>query len=281
MPFGGLVGVSVTLPSPMAPGAGLLLMIHGMGSDWDEHDAIAGEWADRYNMICVQVRDRHAGPRGLEVPIDLGKYQTVDCLRAVAWVLDRWPCDRRRIFVWGGSAGGHMALMSMVLAPELFAGGIVCCPFTHATLPGEIPGEWQDGWMRRCIPEGPVPEEEMTIRSPLRLAHRLVRPLVLMHGDADDVVSPVHSRRLAAALAARNAPAHYVEIPGADHDFFGGPAGLSSRKAATEREGESLLKGHSAVEGRFPRHEAVSDGWLVEIDADKMPALRKREIHTP
>lgn len=278
VPFGGKIGVSAALPARVTPETGLLLMIHGMGSDWDEHDALAGQWADRYNMICLQVRDRHAGPRGLEIPVDLGKYQTIDCLRAVAWALGRWPCDHRRIVVWGGSAGGHMALMSMILAPELFAAGIVCCPFTHPTMPGEITEEWQDGWMRRCIPDGPVPEEEIDIRSPLRLVHRLTRPLLVMHGDADDVVSVVHSRRLTAALAARNAPARYVEIPGADHDLCGRPAGFSSRKEATEREADSLLRGRFPIEGHFLRHDPVIGGWLVETAAEDLPMLsRKRE----
>jgi len=274
VPFSGRVGVSVTLPAQTTPETGLLLMIHGMGSDWDEHDVLAGEWTDLYNMICLQVRDRHAGPRGLKIPIDLGKYQTIDCLRAVAWALQRWPCDRRRIVVWGGSAGGHMALMSMILAPELFTAGIVCCPFTHPTMPGEIVGDWQDGWIRRCIPQGPAPEDELVIRSPLVLAHRLTRPLVLMHGDADDVVSTVHSRRLAAALATHNAPVRYIEIPGANHDFFGGPTGLSSRKAATEKEADDLLKGSLPVEGRFPYRDRIIGDWLVETAKDGLPTLR-------
>lgn len=279
--FDGWVGVSIVAPVHLTPETGLLLMIHGLGSDWDEHDAVARDWAQRYDMICLQVRDRHAGPRGLECPMDLGKYQAVDCLRAVAWTLGRWPCDRRRIVVWGGSGGGHMALMSMVLAPALFSAGIVCCPYTHPTLPGELGGEWQDGWIRRCIPEGPVPEEEIFIRSPLRLAHRLTRPLLLMHGDADTVVSVEHSRRLAARLGELGAPLRYREVAGGNHDLSGGPAGLSSRIEATEREAGDLLSESFTMEGRMPGRDPIFGDWLVETADDGLPTLTRNRVQRP
>lgn len=276
VPFTGWIGISATLPQNHSCKTGLLLMIHGMGSDWNEHDSITVQWANQFDLICIQVRDRHAGPRGLEIPIDLGKYQTIDCLRAVAWSMERWQINRRRIYVWGGSGGGHMALMALVMAPNLFAGGVVCAPFTHPTFPGEIEGEWQDGWIRRCIPQGPVPEDEITIRSPLRLSQRIKAPLLLMHGDADSVISVEHSRRLARVMKGRNT-FEYIEISGADHDFFGGSDGMCSRKLATETAGSSVLLRCGSVEGCLPLSEQLTGAWFIHLDVLGFPSLNKME----
>ena len=262
IPFEGYVGVSVTQPNRMTAGTGLLLMIHGLGSDWDEHDKLAAEWSERYDMLCLQVRDRHAGERGMAVPMDFGKYQTIDCLRAVQWVLGRYDVDAKRIVVWGGSGGGHVTLQCALFAPDLFAAAISCCPYTHPTVEGEIVGEWQDGWIRRCIPEGAPPASEQAIRSPLVNVERLKTPVLLMHGSEDRVVHPLHSRRLAEAARAAGRPLRYREITGGDHNFYGGLDGLYSRKNATELLGNHLMISKSAQSVRIAATKPT-EGWWV------------------
>jgi acetyl esterase/lipase len=241
IPFAGWVGVSVSRPTVRRERPGLLLMIHGLGSDWDEHDRLARRWADRYGLVCLQVRERHAGPRGLEIPADLGKYQTVDCLRAILWALDREDVDPRRVLLWGGSGGGHLALQCALYAPELFAGVVACAPITQMTYPGEISNEWQDGWIRRAIPSGPIPTDEVELRSPVHLIGRLHCDAVVLHGDRDPVVSCEHSRRLVDAAQGRVQTLRYIELPGGDHDFGGAPAGLGTRADATEHYAAHIL----------------------------------------
>lgn len=272
IPFSGTVGVSVIRPARLTRRTGVLLMIHGLGSDWDEHDRLAPLWAARYDMICLQIRDRHAGPRGLEIPVDLGKHQVVDALRAVLWALGRWRADRRRIVVWGGSGGGHMALLCGAYAPELFSAVIACCPFTP-TLPGEIPGDWQDGWIRRCVPGGPVPSAARALRDPAGLAHRFACPVLLLHGDADPVTGIEHSHRILRAAQRQGAQVRLVTIPGGDHDFFGGPPGLASRKEATERHADTLLRASARRPGIF-RAGPLAAGWSLQAGPDGLPVLR-------
>jgi len=274
IPYCGNIGVSVVLPEVRTARTGLLVMIHGLGSDWDEHDDTARDWADRFDLICIQVRDRHAGPRGLEIPVDLGKYQTIDVLRACQWAVRRFAPDLRRIFIWGGSGGGHMGLMATIMAPNLFAGAVICAPFTHPTFPGDIPEEWQDGWIRRCIPDGPVPQCEILVRSPLELHQHIRTPIVLIHGDKDNVVSCEHSRRLANKLFGTPGKFLYVELEGADHDFFGGRSGCDSRKVASETLAGDMLNGKADENGRFPVSEVLACGWCCELQDDEWLYLR-------
>ncbi len=262
IPFEGDVGVSVTRPARLTAASGLLLMLHGLGSDWDEHDKLAADWSDRYDMLCLQVRDRHAGQRGMAVPMDLGKYQTVDSLRAVQWALERYDIDAKRVVVWGGSGGGHMALQCVLFAPDLFTAAISCCPYTHPTLEGEIVEEWQNGWIRRCIPDGDPPASEQAIRSPLANIGRLTTPVLLMHGSDDRVVHPLHSRRLADAARASCRPLLYREITGGDHNFYGGLDGLSSRKNATELIGNHLMISKKPSSAKVCAHSPTK-GWQV------------------
>ncbi|MGW2227870.1 alpha/beta hydrolase family protein [Streptomyces formicae] len=48
-------------------------------------------------------------------------------------------------------------------------------------------------------------------------AHRLERPLMLVHGLSDDNVLPVHMLRFSAALLAAGRPHTVLPLPGASH----------------------------------------------------------------
>lgn len=282
VPFQGQVGVRITSPSQASNNSGLLVIVHGLGSDWDEHDRLAENWAEEFDVHCLQLRDRHAGPRGLQPPMDLGKYQTIDLLRAVCWAIGNLSFNHRRLFVWGGSGGGHMVLQAAIMAPELFTQAIACCPYTTITRPGEIAGDWCDGWVRMLVERGSdldnVPRHELDIRSPLLHTNRLSTPLLLLHGDSDAVVSVEHSRALAAAMAA-SVDFRYVEIPGGDHDFFGGPPGLSSRKEATETLAETILKGIGRLGGNWASTPFA--GVRLILNSQNWPTLVPRDDATP
>ncbi len=259
IPFTGAIDVTVTRGT-IASDTGLLLIVHGMGSDYDQFDDLSRRWALRYDMLCLQVRDRHAGPRGLEIPYDFGKYQTVDYLRAVYWALQEFELNRRRVIVWGGSGGGQIALLSLCYAPHLFAGGVALAPIVLPTMPGQMSApEWQDGWMRRCVPEGPVPADELEVRNPLALCGNIDAPVVLMHGSEDREVAVEHSRLMCKALRRAGGTVTYHEILGGDHQFAGGPAGFESREQATETVADDLLR-----DTRRPQTPQLS-GHVVEV----------------
>jgi len=247
---------------------GLMLMIHGMGSDFHEHDDIAKKFTSLFNVVCLQVQDRCAGKKCPYMPTDLGKYQTIDCLNAVNWVINNYHLDLKRIYVWGGSGGGHMALLSIIYAPNLFAGCVSHAPFTKATLPGEIANEWQDGWIKLCIPVGKIPNEEIEIRSPVMLANKIKTPLMLIHGDADETVSVTHSRILSSKLKElNNRSFKYHEIPGGTHNLSRAQSStLDTRfKATTVFASELLLSSKKNI--TFSKHNVpITDYYHVSVD---------------
>ncbi|MGI5467228.1 prolyl oligopeptidase family serine peptidase [Streptomyces sp. CA-132043] len=57
--------------------------------------------------------------------------------------------------------------------------------------------------------------------SPLAHVHAGAPPFLLVHGEADTMVSCTHSEALAAALRAAGAPAELRREPGADHGWHG------------------------------------------------------------
>jgi dipeptidyl-peptidase-4 len=54
-------------------------------------------------------------------------------------------------------------------------------------------------------------------------AARLTRPLLLIHGLADDNVYPVNTLRLSDALLAVGRPHEVLLLPGVGHQAIGGP----------------------------------------------------------
>ena len=59
--------------------------------------------------------------------------------------------------------------------------------------------------------------EEYACRSPLESVERISCPVLLLHGEEDDVVPVEHARLLAQALEARNKPFELGILPGEGH----------------------------------------------------------------
>jgi dipeptidyl-peptidase 4 len=118
--------------------------------------------------------------------------------------------DLRRVGIRGWSFGGTLAALAVLRRPDVFraavAGAGVTDPLLHNTHwrerfnghPAACPDSYRDG-------------------SLLRLAPGLSRPLLLIHGLADDNVFPVHTLRLSQALLAAGRPHEVLLLPGVGH----------------------------------------------------------------
>ncbi len=126
--------------------------------------------------------------------------------------------DGKNIFMLGGSRGGMMTYLAIKDGAELNAaatfGGI-------ADLSAED-GDWPTlaAKFHARIPD-PKPALEVMIeqRSAAKWPQDLARvPLLVMHGDADTTVPPIHSQRLNDALSAH--PDHKLVLyPGGNHSL--------------------------------------------------------------
>jgi acetyl esterase/lipase len=177
---------------------------------------------------------RLSGEARFPAPLD-------DVRTAIGWVGEHaadYGLDTGRVFLWGDSAGGHLALLAALTGarvpgpgvPGSAAQGVVAWfPVTDlAGLPTDMAGAGG-------VPDhGPESREALLLGAPASSVPDLAReaspvshasaaapPVLLMHGAADDLVPPAQSIRLAEALSAAGATAELELVPGATHMWNG------------------------------------------------------------
>lgn len=143
-----------------------------------------------------------------------------DVLTAWCWVIDRaerWNLDVDRIFVSGGSAGGHLALMTAIhLVAEkqqpIPAGCLLFNPVVDTSTWPFFDSYPDLNPMERIIPGLP--------------------PMLILHGEKDEAV-PIDSVRRYVALAKKaGIDAKLVSYPGQKHAFFN--QGIASPEIAND-----------------------------------------------
>jgi dipeptidyl-peptidase-4 len=149
----------------------------------------------------------------------------VDALHAAA---EHHPdLDLERVAIRGWSFSGYLAAGAVLLRPDVF----------HAAVAGALPAErrlYDSYWEERFLGHPLVQPDAYERCSLLPHAHRLSRPLMLVHGLADDNVFPAHTLRLSAALLAAGRPHTVLPLPGAGHHVAG--EGVADNLLRLERD---------------------------------------------
>ncbi|MEU1122895.1 prolyl oligopeptidase family serine peptidase [Streptomyces sp. NPDC005899] len=133
----------------------------------------------------------------------------VDALRATA---ERFPglLDLDRVAIRGWSHGGYLALLAVLRRPDVFHAAVAGAPVTDRLLYNTFYTERYLGH-----PEGRA--DVYAANSPLTEAASLCRPLMLIHGLADDNVVAAHTLRLSSALLAAGRPHTVLPLSAATH----------------------------------------------------------------
>jgi acetyl esterase/lipase len=154
-----------------------------------------------------------------------------DVRTAVGWIRDNaapYGLDASRVFLWGDSSGGHLALLAGLTGAKVQA-VVAWFPVTDlAGLPGDVaaaggtPDFGPDSREAQFLgaPASAVPE---LAREASPIAHASVGapPILLMHGAADDMVPAAQSVRLAEALTSAGTEVELELVPGARHFWNG------------------------------------------------------------
>ncbi|MFD3511592.1 prolyl oligopeptidase family serine peptidase [Streptomyces sp. NPDC058657] len=217
---------AVVLPRGHAPGRRLPVLLDvygGPGAQAVTNDPRAQQhrqwWADQgFAVVTVDNRGTsnvspaftHAMYRGFSrVTLD----DQVAALHELASLNPE--LDLGRVAVRGWSYGGYLAALAVLRRPDVFHVGIAGAPPTdfraydtayterYLGLPDENPG---------------VYEEDCLVKD----AAALRRPLLLIHGLADDNVHPSHSLRLSEALTRAGREHELLTLPGVSHMTPGG-----------------------------------------------------------
>jgi len=116
-------------PDCINDNTGAMLFTHGWGGNRFQHRDKMEYTADEFNLVCISVEYRQSGydfnpvtGLGAYLPYDASFYQVFDVLNGLRFVLTLiQKINRKRLFHYGGSQGGCIALLSSIFAPDTFA----------------------------------------------------------------------------------------------------------------------------------------------------------------
>lgn len=132
----------------------------------------------------------------------------IDALHAAAERYD--ALDLNRVGIRGWSFSGYLAAGAVLHRPDVFHAAVAGAPPTDRRL-------YDTYWEERFLGHPDVQPEGYERSSLLAHADKLTRPLLLVHGLADDNVAPAHTLRLSAALLAAGRPHTVLPLPGVGH----------------------------------------------------------------
>jgi dipeptidyl-peptidase-4 len=118
--------------------------------------------------------------------------------------------DRDRVGVRGWSFGGYLAALAVLTRPEVFHAGIAGAPVTEWRL-------YDTHYTERYLGDPFTDPEPYDVSSLLPLADQLTRPLLLIHGLADDNVVAAHTLQLSSALLAAGKAHEVLPLSGVTH----------------------------------------------------------------
>jgi dipeptidyl-peptidase-4 len=171
-------------------------------------------WADQ-GFAVVVADGRGTGARGRSwdraVRDDIAAVTLEDQVTVLHEVAAKEPdLDLDRVAIRGWSFGGYLAAMAVLRRPDVFHAAVAGAPVTdwalydtfyterYLGLPDEAPEVYE---RTSLIPDAPA----------------LRRPLLLIHGLADDNVVAAHSLRLSSALLAAGRPHDVLPLSGVTH----------------------------------------------------------------
>ena len=122
--------------------------------------------------------------------------------------------DLGRVGIRGWSFGGSLAALAVLRRPDVFHVAVAGAGVTDQLL-------YNAFWRERFLGHPDEFPERYEACSLVLAAPKLTRPLLLMHGLADDNVYPANTLRLSSALLAAGRPHEVLLLPGVGHQAMG------------------------------------------------------------
>nr|WP_145487129.1 MULTISPECIES: prolyl oligopeptidase family serine peptidase [Streptomyces] len=150
-----------------------------------------------------------------EIKDDLAEIVLQDQVDALRSLAERFPLDLTRVAIRGWSFGGYLSALAVLRRPDVFHAAVVGAPVTDLRL-------YDTHYQERYLGD-PNEQPDVYRRNSLIDDAGLVdaaephRPMMVVHGLADDNVVVAHSLRLSSALLAAGRPHEVLPLSGVTH----------------------------------------------------------------
>ncbi|HTU67000.1 MAG TPA: S9 family peptidase [Steroidobacteraceae bacterium] len=215
---------------------------------------VANAWGNLFHQYLAQhgyvvfaLDNRGSGLRGTKFETTLvengagrmAKVEVQDQVRGVEFLRTLPYVDGARIGIFGWSYGGYMTLMCLMQAPDAFAAGVAGAPVTDWAL-------YDTHYTERYLSTPQANPAGYAASNVLTYAKDLRRPLLLVHGMADDNVLFAHSTVLMKTLQDLQKPFELMTYPGGKH-------GLMRQSAAGLHSSTNLVRFFDEKLGAGPK----------------------------
>lgn len=216
------VCTALLLPSWHRPGSGSLPVLlnpyggpHGKMVLASRAMYLSSQWFAEQGFAVVIADGRGTPGRGLAwehaVAGDLATVVLADQVTALQAAADRCAdLDLSKVAIRGWSFGGYLSALAVLRRPDVFHAAVAGAPVTEWRL-------YDTHYTERYLghpDQSPAAYEQASL---LAGAPKLGRPLLLIHGMADDNVFVAHSLRLSSALLAAGRQHSVLPLSGVTH----------------------------------------------------------------
>ena len=228
--------------NPASGGAPVIVYVHGGGwtSGHTRHSGAFENWPGVLASIAARgyvvasLSYRLSG----EAPSPAAEQDVKSAVRWLRANAARFGVDKRRIGIWGGSAGGQLAALAgtscgvAALEPPVANAkapvesdcvqAVVAWygVFDVAPLAKNIVAPATVARYLGCEPDA-CPDDKIALASAVRYVDRSDPPFLLIHGALDKTVAVSQSQKFHAALQASAVKSQLIVLPDVDHSFVG------------------------------------------------------------
>ena len=201
-----------------------IVYVYGGPHSQNVSDSWGGNWQLFHQLLASEgfvvfvLDNRGSGSRGERFEAaswhHLSDVEVEDQVKGVDYLRSLPFVDGQHVGIFGWSYGGYMALQTVLRAPGSFAAAVAGAPVTDWRL-------YDTHYTERYLgtPQGNAAGYQSA--DVLTYARSLSRPLLLIHGMADDNVLFQNSTLLMKALQDANRPFELMTYPGGKHGLIG------------------------------------------------------------
>lgn len=141
-----------------------------------------------------------------------------DTVNAAQYCVERDWCDKQRLIVKGGSAGGYTTLAALTFR-DVFRAGASYYGIGDLESLAKYTHKFESRYLEKLIGSYEANRSRYIERSPVNFIEELSAPVIFFQGSEDKVVPLQQAETMVAALRMKGVPTTYVLFDGEQHGF--------------------------------------------------------------